>query len=205
MFEFIRGTLIKSLPGITILETGGIAYRIFSSSEVYKKFSGPGERATLYTSLIIRENAHSLYGFVSQSERDLFELLIQLSGIGPKIALCMIDHLGISGMQEAVYREDHQPICKVPGIGKKTAARLLLELKDKLPSVGLPDPQKGPHIPLSKTICPQEEMFQDALNALIHLGYKQKDAQQALEKTLLEKKDEKVDLSTLITSSLRNF
>ncbi len=163
MFEYIKGTLINIDPIQAIVEANGIGYKLFIPINAYSE-AIPGKEILLYTSYIVREDAHILYGFFSIEERDLFESLRSVNGIGPKTAICLIGHLGISNFQQAIIENDFRIICKVPGIGKKTAERLIIEMKDKhklfekLSSAKSNKNNSNPAV-------------SDAIRALINLGY----------------------------------
>lgn len=180
MYEYIKGTLIDSKEGEAIIDVQGIAYRI----HVPRALHQIQEEVLLYTSLVVREQSHTLFGFLSKVDRELFELLITLSGVGPKTALNVIGH--IDDLGSVVEMQNSAALAKVPGIGKKTAERLILELKGRV-KVG------------SKLGSPQ---LQDALAALLNLGYSPMAAEKAVKKAAEELKGVH-DLSQLITTALK--
>ena len=197
MIEYIKGVLVESTPLKTVVETGGIGYCIFIPLSNYSKLPNIGERVQLFISTIIREDSHKQYGFLTTSERDLFETLIEVSGIGPKTALALLGHLEATDLQIAISQSDVGSICKVPGIGKKTAERLIVEMRDRF--------QKTASLPtfvsLSKT---DSSVAKDALSALVNLGYQPLLAQKAI-KLALEEKGQEEDLGKLITLALRKL
>lgn len=150
---------------------------------------------TLFLSQVIREDAHILYAFLQKEERDLFETLLSISGIGPKTAAGIIGHMEISAFQRAVSTADVRLLSKMPGIGKKTAERLIIEMRDKFKSKskteGLPSRIEGIN-----------DLAYDAINALVNLGYSAVEARQAIDRVMSEQKDE-TDLGRLITTALR--
>ena len=131
MFEFMKGQVVAIRDNKIILEVGPIGYLIFCPLSTLSHLY-PGETVKLYLHQVIREDAHTLYGFRSEDERMLFEMVCGVNGIGPKTGLNLISHLDAQRLCEAVYHENVALLSKVPGIGKKTAERLIVELKDKL-------------------------------------------------------------------------
>lgn len=201
MIHFIRGILIQSTPGIAILETGGIGYKVHIPASTYPKLPKIGQETLLHTSMVVREVSQTLYGFFYSEERDLFEELTTVSGIGPKIALALIGHLSVEEMHAAIGNQEVAMISKVPGIGKKTAQRLVIELRDKV--------QKGGKYSLPSDFAIQVgtdsrgQKIADAMSALLNLGYNQSTAQKALKKSL-SNFPEAIDLTELITDALKN-
>lgn len=199
MYAFIKGELISSTASHAVIETGGVGYLIYIPASVFAKLPQAGTQVLLHTSYVVRELSQTLYGFISVQERDLFETLMDVSGIGPKIALSVIGHLNMHDLHVAVSNADIPMICKVPGIGKKTAERLIIELRDKLPKMDVLSPSEL----AIQMNDPQGLKIRDAMGALINLGYNHMTAQKAIKKTLRDFPDE-IDLPTLITHSLKN-
>ena len=200
MYEFIRGKLVHAETNKVILDANGIGYALQTPVSMYGHLSHPGVEVTLYTSFIVRELSQTLYGFLSPGERDLFEILLNISGIGPKIALSLCGHLTCYEMQQALLVHDSAIFSRVPGIGKKTAERLLIELKGKLEGI-LPPTPTHLAVPLSD---PRAQQIHDAMSALISLGYSQQIAQRAVKKTLSDK-PENIPLGELISHALKNI
>lgn len=202
MFVHIRGQLIQASPLHAVVEVDGIGYKIYISANAFGKLPQIGSEVFLHLSFIVRELAHTLYGFLSPSERDIFEVLLGVTGIGPKIALSLIGHLSPHDLQKAVSNNDIVGVCRVPGIGKKTAERLMIELRDKLVDIAtLPrDPSDLVTAHLSD---PNAQKVRDAMSALINLGYNQITAQKAIKKTLSDLSEE-TDLAVLIMGALKN-
>lgn len=200
MFSYLKGTLISSTPSQIILETNGIGYAISIPCSLFGKLPLPGSPLHIHTSFIVREFSHSLYGFLEIQERELFEMLLNISGVGPKLALSIIGHLDQTELKYAVNEGELKTLCKVPGVGKKTAERLIVELKDKLKEF-FPQSPSDLSISLPHSFA---GIAQDAVMALINLGYTQNMAQKAVKHTLSQV-DEKPDLAQLITSSLKNI
>jgi len=195
MIEYIKGTLTDSSPSHAVLETHGIGYKVSIPLSNYSKLPQQGKEMVLYVSTVIREDAHKSYGFTTRIERDFFEKLIDVSGIGPKTALALIGHMELSDLQFAIAQSNITLLSKVPGIGKKTAERLVVELKDKTAKIS----EIALSVPTGK-----KDLFSDALGALINLGYHPLQAQKAVKQILAESEKEP-DLASLITSALRAF
>lgn len=201
MITYVKGKLTHATPSYAIIETGGIGYKIFIPASAYTQLPKVGSEILLHTSFIIREISQTLYGFVSEEERDFFEEVTGVSGIGPKIALSLIGHLPIEEMHHAIGNNDIPAISRVPGIGKKTAQRLIIEMRDRLAKTSkhyLPS-----DFAINLETDPQGQKISDAMNALINLGYNQVTAQKAIKKSLKTLPDSS-DLPTLITAALNN-
>ena len=201
MFAFIKGILVEATALSVVVDVQGMGYKIFIPANALAKLPQIGEIACLHTSFVVREFAHSLYGFLSSSERDLFEALLNVNGIGPKLALSLIGHMPIRDLQNAIVNHDLKVITRVPGIGKKTAERLIIEMKDKLSQFFTNHPEDfAIHI----SSDPRTQIIRDAMSALINLGYNQVTAQKAIKKTI-EDSSEEIDLPSLITTALKNI
>ncbi len=200
MYAYIRGKLVNATSSHAVVDVGGIGYLISVPASLFALLPNNGSEVTLYTSLQVREDSQTLYGFLQASDRDLFEILIGISGIGPKTGLNIISHLSAHELQEAVSNHDISTLCKVPGIGKKSAERMIIELRDKLANkLG------GPfaHLSIAVPKDAKAQKIQDLMGALINLGYNQMIAQKAVKKTLQDHSEDS-DLAVLITASLKN-
>jgi Holliday junction DNA helicase RuvA len=196
MFEYIKGTLTESTPNKVTLETHGVGYLLFIPLNNFAKLPSLGTALILYVSTVIREESHKNYGFLTREERNLFESLIDVSGIGPKTGLALLGHLEINDLQFAISQGNATLLSKIPGIGKKTAERLIVEMRDKVNKLG----DKLPSHPLSQS--GEQGVIADAISALIHLGYNPAQAQKAV-KSSLPKNDQEPQLAQLITAALR--
>ncbi|MBI3508065.1 MAG: Holliday junction branch migration protein RuvA [Chlamydiia bacterium] len=194
MYEFIRGQLKEKEPLKAVVETHGVAYRLAIPLSTYSRLPAAEKEVLLFLSHVVREDAHTLYGFLSREERNLFETLITLSGIGPKTAQAIIGHIDLSSFERAVMAADTRLLSKIPGIGKKTAERLVIEMRDKF---------KG-KAALPPTALAEHSLVADAVHALLNLGYTPAHAQKAVQLALQEKKEE-TDLARLITSALQKM
>jgi Holliday junction DNA helicase RuvA len=195
MIEYIKGTLADSSPSHLIIETNGLGYKLSIPLNNFSKLPQLGKEIHIFVSTVIREDAHKSYGFLTRIERDYFEKLIEVSGIGPKTALALIGHMELYDLQMAISQSNVGLLSKIPGIGKKTAERLIVELKDKVS----PIVESLPMNSINK-----KDLFSDALNALINLGYHPMQAQKAV-KQVLANSEKEPELATLITAALRNF
>ena len=176
MFEYITGTLTLASPQKAILDVEGLGYCIHISIRTFEHLPKLGAKTRLFISTIYREDSQKMYGFIHPDEKKLFESLIDISGIGPRLALSLLGHLSVDDLYLAVEQGQAKVLSRVPGIGKKMAERLILELKDKLHKL---DKQ-----PFSTASAPAQGVVVDAINALIHLGYNPLEAQKAVKSVL---------------------
>lgn len=179
MIDFVRGQIVYKQNDSVTVEVKGIGYRIYIPANIAHE---QGEKVLLYTHLVIREDAHTLYGFPTMEERDLFRLLLEVSGVGPKAGLVMLSTGSPQQIVTAITMEDVKFLTKFPGIGKKTAQRLILDLKDKCKQWTMD----------AKWIDSQEQSSDlrqlsfdhEAIEALIGLGYNENEADQAVKSVL---------------------
>jgi len=176
MITFLDGKLVSALPTQATVDVNGVGYEVFIPLSSYEKLPAVGQSIRILTHLAVREDAHVLYGFMSATERDLFRLLVNnVSGIGPKLALAVLSGMSVSNFKTAVVNSDTATISKISGLGKKTAERVVLELKDKLGVAAAWEAATAAHAP-----TPEQEQANEAVLALIALGYKQVDAHKAV-------------------------
>lgn len=194
MIASIHGTLEVCRADQAIIRVGGFGVRVFAPSSTLKRLNETGMEVTLYTHFQVREDGMALYGFSSEEERDAFERLITVSGVGPKVALALLSVMDAPTLYKAIADEDQQRLALAPGVGKKVAARLVLELKGKLPSLAGLGGGTGAYTS-GKT---QTEV----LEALIGLGFSNAEAQAALGKI---PQDQSLTLEQQITLALRSF
>ena len=169
MYEYIKGEFISCIDDIVVLEANGIGYCIFVPYKDLDKKIKLGSQIKLFLSYVIKEESQSFFGFLSEQERKLFEAFHAISGVGPKSALAIITGIAIDEIYTCLSAKDEKRLCKIPGIGKKTAQRIILEMSDKLCDVTIPK-NRGPNI------------IEDAIMALIELGYSRADAYLAVKK-----------------------
>ena len=176
MITFLDGKLVGALPTQAIVDVNGVGYEVFIPLSSYDKLPAVGQSIRILTHLTVREDAHILYGFMTSPERDLFRLLVNnVSGIGPKLALAVLSGMSVTSFKTAVVNSDIAAISKISGLGKKTAERVVLELKDKLGVAAAWEAATAAHAP-----TPEQEQANEAVLALIALGYKQVDAHKAV-------------------------
>jgi Holliday junction DNA helicase RuvA len=193
MYEYIKGKLVETSENIAVVDVNGIGYRVMIPLNIAHHLLVLQKEILFYLSFVVREDAHTLYGFLKKEERDLFEILLTLSGIGPKTALSIVGHLDIDHLQSAIASGDVFILSKIPGIGKKTAQKLIIELKDKF---------KFATLPTSVNI--KSNSVSDALHALMNLGYGMHQAKIAIDK-VLEEDGNKDDVSELIAAAIRKI
>ncbi len=198
MITFLEGHLVEALPTHVVVGVHGVGYHVFIPLSSYDKLPAPGQQIKILTHLQVREDAHVLYGFMSAAERDLFRLLVtHVSGIGPKIALDVLSGISVTSFKAAVVSGDAGLLAKTKGIGKKTAERIIVELKDKVGVAAAWEAASAAHAP-----SPQEAQINDAVLALISLGYKQVDAHKAV-KQASEKSGASPGVEDLVRSALK--
>nr|WP_283777284.1 Holliday junction branch migration protein RuvA [Pseudomonas nunensis] len=179
----MRGTLAEKQPPHLILDVNGLGYELEVPMTTLYRLPSVGEPLTLHTHLVVREDAQLLYGFYGKRERDFFRELIRLNGVGPKLALALMSSLEVDELVRCVQSQDTSALTKVPGVGKKTAERLLVELKDRfkawetVPAMFalVPNQPGGPDTPASVVTAES-----DAISALVSLGYKPQEASKAI-------------------------
>ncbi len=180
MIAFLHGKLVEALPTQVIIEVGGVGYEALIPLSSYDKLPSPGQELTLLTHLVVREDAHTLYGFMTGAERELFRLLINtVSGIGPKIALNVLSGISVTAFRGAVANGDIKALSQISGVGRKTAERIVVELKDKIGAAGAWEAASA-----QRALSPEDQKINDAVLALMALGFKQVDAHDAVRKNL---------------------
>lgn len=178
MISFLQGKLVEALPTQVIVDVQGVGYEALIPLSSYDKLPQPGMNVKLLTHLAVREDAHTLYGFMSSAERDLFRLLINtVSGIGPKIALNVLSGISVSSFRGAVANGDIKALSQISGVGKKTAERIVVELKDKIGAAGAWEAASA-----QRALTPEDQKINDAMLALIALDFKQVEAHDAVRK-----------------------
>ena len=170
MIGRLTGILLEKNPPQLTLDVQGVAYEVDVPMSTFYTLPGNGERVTLYTHLVVREDAHLLYGFGTQGERHAFRQLLKVNGIGAKIALSVLSGLSVNELAQAITLQESGRLTRVPGIGKKTAERLLLELKDKL----------GADVAQGAAVNRPAPATSDIMHALVALGYHEREATAAI-------------------------
>ena len=178
MISFLKGKLVEALPTQVTIEVQGVGYEALIPLSSYDKLPPPGQELKLLTHLAVREDAHTLYGFVTGAERDLFRLLIHtVSGIGPKIALNILSGISVVAFRGAVANGDVKALSQISGVGRKTAERIVVELKDKIGAAGAWEAASA-----QRALSDDEQKVNDAVLALIALEFKQLEAHDAVRK-----------------------
>jgi Holliday junction DNA helicase RuvA len=195
MIAHLRGRLLSKTPNQAILECAGVGYDVTISVATFSALPGEGAEATLHIHTHVREDQIALFGFSETQEKRLFEKLLTISGIGPKLAITVLSGIDSSRLVTAIRSGDHATLTRIPGIGKKTAERVVLELKDKLDdlAVSIPAPAGGPH---------HGPAGDDALSALVNLGYARPIAQKAIETAITKDPDAAHDFETLFRAAM---
>ena len=171
MIAHLRGKLIAKHPNQAIVEAGGVGYDVAISVPTFSELPGAGSEVALHIHTHVREDALALYGFLRAEEKHLFEKLITVSGIGPKLAITILSGMAIADMVGAIRANDFARLTKIPGVGRKTAERMCVELRDKLEGFGVPQP-----------VAAHSAVEEDVISALTNLGYQRALAEKALER-----------------------
>lgn len=223
MIAFIRGILEEVTVNTVVIDCGGVGYELFVPQSVFRSISRVGEEVKLHTYMQVREDAVTLFGFADKDELELFKLLITVSGIGPKGAISILSTVGADNLRFAVLADDAKTIAASPGIGIKTAGKLILELKDKLKlmdafesklakTLGAASSEVGTASASSASagsaseertaLMQQRELQNEAVMALVSLGYSQTDALKAVKRVVVT---EGMDVSDILKASLREM
>ncbi|MEY1662413.1 Holliday junction branch migration protein RuvA [Isoalcanivorax beigongshangi] len=206
MIGRLRGTLLEVRAPWLLLEAGGVGYEVEAPMTAFYDAPAVGSEWVLYTHLVVREDAQLLYGFVDRFERELFRELIKVSGVGPKTALGMLSGIEAERLVQCIDSQDTAALMRVPGIGKKTAERLVIEMGDRLGRLeGTPRALPGRVAPV---LAPADAARSDAAAALEALGYRAKDADAALRKATADLSDDDIaalDSAELIRRTLKQL
>ncbi len=178
MITFLKGPVVEALPTQVTVEVNGVGYEALIPLSSYDKLPPPGAQVKLLTHLVVREDSHTLYGFMSGAERDLFRLLINtVSGIGPKIALNILSGISVVAFRGAVANGDLKALSQISGVGRKTAERIVVELKDKIGVAGAWEASSA-----ERGRSEADQRVNDAVLALMALGFKQLEAHDSIRK-----------------------
>lgn len=200
MIAYVAGSLAARAPGIAVVDVHGVGYAVHIPLSTYNRLGEIGEPVKLFTYLAIRENAQDLFGFLTSAERDLFERLIDVNGVGPKLALSVLSTMEPQGFCRAILSGDVKGLSRIPGVGKKTAERLIMELSDSFQTKGgLAELGVLTGLPAAPS-DPQTE----AVLALVSLGFRQTDAAQAV-RNAAQKLGEDTTSEALVKEALRKM
>jgi holliday junction DNA helicase RuvA len=176
MITFLHGKLVDALPTQVTMDVHGVGYEVLIPLSSFDKLPAPGAEVRLLTHLAIRDDAHVLYGFMSAAEREMFRLLIHtVSGIGPKIALNILSGMNVTAFRGAVAKGDVKALSQISGVGKKTAERIVVELRDRIGAAGAWEASSA-----QRALSAEDQKINDAVLALMALGFKQIEAHDAV-------------------------
>lgn len=175
MIGRLRGILLEKTPPQLLVDVNGLAYELEAPMFSFYRLPAVGEQVVLYTHLVVREDAHLLYGFSQEQERALFRTLIKVSAVGPKLALAILSGIEPDAFVDCVMQNDTGSLVRIPGVGKKTAERLVVEMRDRLG-----DWKSAAGVSVSENIPLGDKAVQEAISALLSLGYKPPEARRAV-------------------------
>jgi Holliday junction DNA helicase RuvA len=205
MIGRLQGILLSKGEADVLLDVQGVGYEVEVPASTLYQLPDPGQSLVLHTHFVVREDAQHLYGFLELRDRSLFRLLLKVNGVGPKLALGLMSGMESARFVSAVARDDVAALTKIPGVGRKTAERLIIELRDKLPAWEL-EHGRTPHTaPVAKSA--KQDNFQEAEQALISLGYKPNEASRAIvhAATQLEASEQDPGTEQLIRAALKTL
>jgi holliday junction DNA helicase RuvA len=168
----LRGTLVRKEPPALTVDVGGVGYELEAPMTTFYDLPAVGETVTLHTHLVVREDAHLLYGFARETQRRQFRALLKINGVGPRVALAVLSGLAEDELARCIADADVARLTQIPGIGRKTAERLIVELRDKLPADAAPAP--------AAAAATARDATAEAVSALVALGYKPQEAARAV-------------------------
>lgn len=199
MISSLRGSLIEVNPPKVVVEVAGVGYLLNASMTTIYQLPPIGTEVFIYTHMVVREDAHLLFGFLKQEERSVFQEITKINGVGPKVALSLLSHLSIQEFFTVVQKESLAQFKKIPGVGPKIAQRIILDLKDKIHKFTITDNDK----PLQQILTSN---IDEAFEALIALGYKNKEAQKAIDVVQNQGKiDTMTETQIIIKEALRGL
>ncbi|MDC0596236.1 Holliday junction branch migration protein RuvA [Candidatus Pseudothioglobus singularis] len=196
MIGHLKGTIISKNPPEVILEVGGIGYEVLCPMSTFYQLDNLSEDVLLFTHLSIKEDGHTLFGFITKDEKNIFRELIRVNGVGPKVALAILSHLTVKSLIECISTEDGDLLAKTPGIGKKTALKLIVELQDRLVKLELVSSPEATN-QMDQRNNPNSKQ---AIEALQSLGFKTKEANRMVSKI----DDQDLSTEQLIRLALQN-
>lgn len=201
MIGRLRGIIVEKQPPLVLLEAGGVGYEVHMPMTCFYELPEAGQEAVVFTHFVVREDAQLLFGFNNKQERTLFRELIKVNGVGPKLALAILSGMSAQQFVNAVEREEPAALIKLPGIGKKTAERLVVEMKDRFKGLhgDLFTPAADLVLTTPGSVTPADDAEQEAVAALVALGYKPQEASRMVSK--IARPD--ANSETLIREALR--
>lgn len=199
MYHYLNGKIAEKTPAAVILDVNGIGYEVRISVNTFSALPKLGDTTKLLTHFIVREDAQLLFGFATEEERELFKLLLSVSGIGPKMAITLLSGMTISELKAAIREGSIPLLTSVSGIGRKTAERVIVELKDKLPREAGKDSRDIIH-----DMSVSDQIVEDAVQALVALGYVKQKAKEAVQKVLKASLGKKLTVEEIIRAALKH-
>lgn len=195
MIAHLHGELARIAADYVVIDVHGVGYRVYVPLAILAQLPQPGEEVMLFVSTMVREDAITLYGFTDQPQQSLFELLLTVSGVGPKVALNILSVLPVEQIVRAISSEAFQELNRVPGVGAKTAQRIVLELREKITSLVWAEAAR-------KTMAPEQRAVDDAIEGLLALGISRNDARSAVDEAVKSVKDRN-DTSAIVRTALK--
>jgi holliday junction DNA helicase RuvA len=196
VIAYLTGTVIEKSPTHAVIVCGGVGYGVMISLATYERLADVGREGSLHTQLVVREDSLTLFGFAQTEEREMFVLLTTVSGVGPKIAIGILSSIGIDTLKENIARGNAAALTTLPGIGKKTAERLVLELRDKIGSTGAGLATTAPGT--------KADVRSEALAAMLALGYSRASAEKAIRNALKDGPAVEESVESLLKSALKH-
>lgn len=200
MYHYLSGKIVEKTPAAAVLDVNGVGYEVRISVNTFTALPDLGQAAKLLTHFVVREDAQLLYGFATEDERELFRLLLSVSGIGPKMAITLLSGMTVSELKAAIREGSIPVLSSVSGIGRKTAERVVVELKDKLPKESGRDSKDIIH-----DMSVSDQIVEDAVQALVALGYVKQKAKEAVQKVLKAGLGKKLTVEEIIRSALKHI
>jgi Holliday junction DNA helicase RuvA len=197
MIAHLQGVLVVKTVERVVLDVHGVGYQAVVPLSTYYALPDLQERVTLLTTLYVREDTMRLYGFATPEEQEIFELLISVSSVGPRLALNMLSSLSAMDLRQAIAQAETRRLQAIPGVGRKTAERVVLELQDKMAALELSVPG-----PSSLLVTADEQVLRDVVSALLNLGYRQQEAERAV-RAARAKQDGNLTLEALLKDALQ--
>ncbi|MDP1771959.1 MAG: Holliday junction branch migration protein RuvA [Methylobacter sp.] len=185
MIGFLRGKLAFKAPPLLMLDVNGVGYEVEAPMTTFYNLPAIGSEIILHTHLVVREDAHILFGFSTEADRSMFRTLIKVNGVGPKLALTILSGQSAEEFHRCIHNNDTQALVRLPGVGKKTAERLVIEMRDRLPDLG---DSAGSSVSGTDKVLPINNPKQEAISALCSLGYKPLDAGKMVQNISVEGK-----------------
>lgn len=199
MYQYLTGRLVEKTPASVVLEVNGVGYHLPISVTTFSSLPEPGEAVRLLTHFVVREDAHSLYGFATEEERQMFRMLLSVTGIGPKVAITVLSGTALAELKQAIVDGSLAVLTAISGIGRKTAERMIVELREKL----VVEERRVPSAAGSRAAV-RQEVVEDSVRALVELGYRKQSARQAIEKALEQSDGHPLTVPELVRASLKH-